>query len=406
MTLPWVDVCAGPLDPLCQAAGGVAGSVGGAASDAILGGLGSAFVTAADQVSATALAALDATTGIDLTAGWFTRNVGVIAAITLPAVVGLFVLQVIAAVLRREPGGLVRAVVGVGQAVLGAALAIAVTQTALLAADQICAFIAASANTTVTGAAARFLQLTWLAGPQAGPVLQILLGLAMIAGFLLMWGVLLFRKAALMLVAVFAPIAFAGQVWDHTRVWTRRWIEVVVALVFCKVVIVVVFVVGASAFAGVGPSVPGDGSTPASSTASGSLSDLLVGLLLLSVAVFAPWLTWRFVHWSGMEAAAVMHGAVSAGPVPRAMRATGSQARFMAQSAATTVLLGGAGGAAAGAGGAGASSGAAAGAGGAANSVPASTTSAPTVAPSTSGRPKQAGVLVGSARRSEDGDHS
>ena len=256
MTLPWVDVCAGPLDPLCQAAGGVAGSVGGAASDAILGGLGSAFVTAADQVSATALAALDATTGIDLTASWFTRNVGVIAAITLPAVVGLFVLQVITAVVRREPGGLVRAVVGVGQALLGAALAIAVTQTALLSADQICTFIAASANTTVTGAAARFLQLTWLAGPQAGPVLQILLGLAMIAGFLLMWGVLLFRKAALMLVAVFAPIAFAGQVWDHTRVWTRRWIEVVVALVFCKVVIVVVFVVGASAFAGIGPTDP------------------------------------------------------------------------------------------------------------------------------------------------------
>ena len=26
MPLPWVDVCAGPLDPLCQAAGGVAGS--------------------------------------------------------------------------------------------------------------------------------------------------------------------------------------------------------------------------------------------------------------------------------------------------------------------------------------------------------------------------------------------
>lgn len=405
MAQPWVDVCAGPLDPLCQAAGGVAGSVGGAASDAILGGLGSAFVTAADQVSATALAALDATTGIDLTADWFTRNFGVIAAITLPAVVGLFVLQVIAAVVRREPGGLVRAVVGVGQALLGAALAIAVTQTALLAADQICTFIAASANTTVTGAAARFLQLTWLAGPQAGPVLQILLGLAMIAGFLLMWGVLLFRKAALMLVAVFAPIAFAGQVWDHTRVWTRRWIEVVVALVFCKVVIVVVFVVGASAFAGIGPTVSGDGSAPASSTASGSLSDLLVGLLLLSIAVFAPWLTWRFVHWSGMEAAAVMHGAVSAGPVPSAMRATGSQARFMAQSAATTMLLGGAGGAAAAAGGAGASNGAAAGASGSANPVPAAT-SAPTVAPSTASGTKRSGVVVGSARRSGDGDRS
>jgi hypothetical protein len=349
MVAPFTDVCVGPLDPVCQAVGGVAGSVGGAASDAVLGGLGSAFVAAAQQVSATALAALDASTNIDLTTAWFRQNVAVIAAVTLPAVVGLFVLQVIASVLRREPGGLVRAVVGVGKAMLGAGLAVAVTQTALLAADQICQYIAGAAGTTVGGAARRFFELTWLAGPQAGPVLQMLLGLALIVGLLLVWGVLLFRKAALMLVAVFAPIAFAGLVWDHTRVWSRRWIEVVVALVFCKVVIVVVFVVGASAFAGVGPDPRGAATD--SSTPSGSLSDLLVGLLLLSIAVFAPWLTWRFVHWSGMEAASVMHGTVAAGPVPSAIRSSGSQARFMAQSAATSMLLGGAG-AAAGAGGA------------------------------------------------------
>ena len=271
MPFPTVDVCVGPLDPLCQAVDGAAGSVGDAASDAVLGGLGSAFVSAADEVSATALAALDSTTRIDLTASWFQQNVAVIAAVTLPAVVGLFVLQVIASVLRREPGGLGRAVLGVGKAMLGSAIAIAATQTALLATDQICEFIAASAGTTVVGAASQFLDLTWLAGPTAGPVLQILLGLAMIVGFLLMWAVLLFRKAALMLVAVFAPIAFAGSVWDHTRIWTRRWIEVVVALVFCKVVIVVVFVVGASAFSGVGPSVPGSDATAVAAKPAASL---------------------------------------------------------------------------------------------------------------------------------------
>lgn len=363
MPFPTVDVCIGPLDPLCKAVDGAAGSVGDAASDAVLGGLGSAFVSAADQVSATALAALDATTRIDLTASWFQQNVAVIATVTLPAVVGLFVLQVIASVLRREPGGLGRAVLGVGKAMLGSAMAIAATQTALLAADQICEFIAASAGTTVVGAASEFLDMTWLAGPAAGPVLQILLGLAMIVGFLLMWAVLLFRKAALMLVAVFAPIAFAGSVWDHTRIWTRRWIEVVVALVFCKVVIVVVFVVGASAFSGVGPSVPGGDATAVAAKPATSLSDLLVGLLLLTIAVFAPWLTWRFVHWSGMEAAAVMHGTLTASPVPNAIRASGSQARFMAQSAVTTMVLGGAG-AVAGGSGAAASVGVAARAGG------------------------------------------
>ena len=341
MGLPF-DVCSGPLDPLCQAVGGAAGSVGSAASDAILGGLGTSFVQAAQQVATTTMTVLDATSSIDLTTGWFRANLSVMAAVTLPAVVGLFTLQVLTSVLRREPGGLARAVLGVGKATLGVAVAIAVTQTALLATDQICTAIASASGTTVSGAATRFLALSWLAGPQAGPVLQVMLGVGLIVGFLLLWGVLLFRKAALILVAVFAPIAFAGLAWDQTRVWARRWIEIVASLVLSKVVIVVVFVVGASAFAGTGPTAPG---TPGGTGngASGSLSDLMAGLLLLTIAVFAPWLTWRFVHWTGMEAAAVMHSAVAAGPLPAAGRAAAAQARFTTQSAVTGMVLGPAG---------------------------------------------------------------
>ena len=335
MGLP-LDLCTGPLDPLCQAAGGVAGSVGTAASDAILGGLGWSFVSAAQQVAASTMTVLDAVSSVDLTTSWFRQNLAVMAAVTLPAVVGLFTLQVLTSVLRREPGGLARALLGVGKALLGVGIALAVTQTALLATDQICGVIASASGTTVSGAANRFLELTWLAGPQAGPVLQIMVGVGLIVGFLLLWGVLLFRKAALILVAVFAPIAFAGLAWDQTRVWARRWIEIVGSLVLCKVVIVVVFVVGASAFAGVGPSTAPGGST----TATGSLSDLMVGLLLVTIAVFAPWLTWRFVHWTGMEAAAVMHSAVAAGPIPSTGRAAAAQARFTTQSAVTGLVLG------------------------------------------------------------------
>ena len=193
---------------------------------------------------------------------------------------------------------------------LGAGIALAATQLALTAVDEICEYIAAAAGMTVAQAAAQFFDFAAMAS--FAPGLQLLMGLLLIIGFILMWGVLLFRKAALILVAVFAPIAFAGSAWDQTRVWTRRWLEVVAALVFCKVVIVVAFVVGASAFTGTGPSNGGTAEPSAGGTA--GLSDTLVGILLLAIAVWAPWLTWRFVHWSGMEAAAVMHGAVAANP--------------------------------------------------------------------------------------------
>ena len=337
MPIPALDPCVGPITFICDLASNAAGSAAAGASDYVLGGLGAAFVNAAAQIGTGALTALDALTPIDLSVAWLRDNVAVIATITLPVLVGLFVLQVITSVLRREPGGLVRAVIGVGKGVLGAALALGVAQVALTAVDELCGYVAASGGTTVASSAGRFFNF---AAPvlATSPGLAILFGLAMMVGFVLLWGVLLFRKAALILIAVLAPIAFAGSVWDQTRVWTRRWLEIVAALVFSKLVIVVVFVVGASAFSGVGP-----GAAPAANaTPSGiaGLSDLLVGLLLLSIAVFAPWLTWRFVHWTGMEAAAVMNSAVAAGPITRGARSAGAQTQGLAQHAATTMLLG------------------------------------------------------------------
>jgi hypothetical protein len=330
-----VEVCDGVTGALCDAAGAVVGGVGAPVFDAVFVALGAAFVASAQDLVAATLAALDASTQVDLSAGWFSRNLGVLAAVSLPVVVGLFVVQVIGSVLRREPGGLVRAVVGVGKATVGAAVAIAATKVALTATDGICAAIAQSAGTSVTGAARRFLDLTWLAGPGTGPVLQMLLASAVMVGVVLLWGVLLFRKAAILLVAVFAPIAFAGSAWDQTRVWTRRWIETVIALVFCKVVIVVVFVLGVAAFGSTGSTRGG-----APQALGAQLSDVIVGLLLLGLAVFAPWMTFRFVHWSGVEAGTAMHHQMVATPIPAAATAVARSGRFAAQSAATTMLVG------------------------------------------------------------------
>lgn len=349
-----MDPCVGPIAFVCQ----LTASTQDAASQYVLGGLGSAFVQGAAQIGELALAALDSTTTVDLGVAWFRANVAVIATIALPVVVALFVIQVLGSVLRHEPGGLVRGVVGVGRALLGSAFALAVTQLALTAVDGICQYIAAAAGLTVAEAAAQFFVFS--AMTSLAPGLQVLLGFALIVGFVLLWGVLLFRKAALVIVAVFAPIAFAGAAWDQTRVWARRWVEVVAALVFSKIVIVVAFVVGASAFTGDGPAVPAAGA-PTAGTA--GLSDTLVGILLLAIAIWAPWLTWRFVHWSGMEAAAVMHGTIAANPISTTARSAATSTRYAAQQAAMTVVSGGLGSAARGAG-------AARGTGGAATTVP------------------------------------
>ena len=281
---------------------------------------------------------------IDLSAAWFRSNLALMATITLPVLVGLFVAQVVSSVLRREPGGLARAVLGVAKATLGAALAIAGTQLALSVVDGLCHAIASASGTTVGAAGARFFRFAGLA-TATSPALQILLGTVLSVGFLLLWGVLLFRKAALVLVAVFAPVAFAGAAWDQTRVWTRRWLEVVAALVFSKLVIVVAFVVGASAFGGAG----GTGAAGAPTAPGTELSDALAGALLLAIAVFAPWLTWRFVHWSGMEAAGMMHATVAANPISRSAGAAARTTKVAATQAVISTVTSGAGTALAGA---------------------------------------------------------
>ena len=326
-------------------ANGVASWAGGSAADMVLGALGGSFVSAAQAVAALAVDALGQTTSVDLSVDWLRRNVAVMAAVTLPVLVGLFVAQVIGSVIRREPGGLARAVLGVGKATVGAGLALALTQSALVATDQVCAVIAGASGTTVQAAAARFLQLTWLAGGQAGAVLQMLLGLLVIVGAVMLWAVLLFRKVALVVVAVFAPVAFAGSTWDATRAWSRRWVEAVAALVLCKIVIVVVFVVGASAFSGLGPTAstapasPGPVASGAGPGGAGqALSDLLVGLLLLTMAVASPWATWRFLHWAGLEGAAALTAVVASSPIPGGARAVGQQARFTGQWAVTSAV--------------------------------------------------------------------
>lgn len=342
MPVPNVDPCIGPIGFVCDVVSDTAASAQAAASEYVLDGIADAFVHAAAELGELALSVLNSSTAVDLSAQWLQSNVAVLAAVTLPVLVGLFVIQVATSVLRREAGGLARAVVGVGKAVVGSVLALAVTQLALTAVDEICEAIASAAGTTVADAAGQFFNFTVLASGTS-PGLALIISVLLCVGFLLLWGVLLFRKAALILIAVFAPIAFAGSVWDQTRMWTRRWMEIVAALVFSKLVIVVVFVVGASAFTGTGPNVTG---TEGATEASRSFSDMLVGLLLLAIAVFAPWLTWRFVHWSGMEAATVMHQNVAANPVSRGARATGRQAQFTAQHAALMMLTGGAGSAA------------------------------------------------------------
>ena len=121
-----------PLSPACVASGAV-GGVGAFATGGILDSIGGAFASAAETVMNAVFDAVSTTTTVDLTAQYVTRNAAALGSVGLVLIVGLFVVQVVGALIRREPGGLARAVTGAGLATLGTAAAAGVVQALLIA---------------------------------------------------------------------------------------------------------------------------------------------------------------------------------------------------------------------------------------------------------------------------------
>jgi hypothetical protein len=237
------------------------------------------------------------TTSPRLTTTWFSstywRMAGLAAVLTLPF---LFA-AAIQALTRSDLSLLMRAAFGyLPLAMLAVGIAAPVTMLLLAATDQMCSVVSAAGG----NAGARFLSHV---GAAAGLVsildgsafLAFLIGLFAAFGALILWLELLLREAAVYVIVLMLPLAFAALVWPARRVWTTRAVEMLVALILSKFAIVAVLTLGASALghsAFVGP------------------TSMMVGLVLVILGAFAPWAVLRLVPLAEMAsgAAAAFHG--------------------------------------------------------------------------------------------------
>lgn len=239
--------------------------------------------------------AFEATTFVDITSPRFQRVYAILFGIGVLVMLAFFLLQLIGGMVRREPAALSRAALGLGKAVLGSFLALTLIATALEIVDRLCLGIVFAAGTTVDAMGDRIDLLTGTIGASAvgGPAVTLLLalflgGLAVAAAFIV-WLSLLVRKALLLVAVVFAPIAFSGATWDATRGWVSRWAQFVVALIVSKLVMVVIFLLAAEQV-----SAPID-------TDLRSVADPLAGIVLLLIAGFAPYLTYKAISFMGVD---------------------------------------------------------------------------------------------------------
>ncbi|KPI02872.1 TrbL/VirB6 plasmid conjugal transfer protein [Actinobacteria bacterium OK074] len=291
------------------------------------------LATAAADLAAKAV---NTTTAIDLNAGWFRDNYELILPIGLVMIVGTFSLQLVRAAFKRDGQALVQAFTGTMIGILFAFSAIALTTAGVEVVDALSDGLFKAAGTSVSDTVRRMVMVSQIGSLSGlGWMVPSLAAIVAAVGAILYWCVMMFRKVGVLVLVTLAVFAGAGGGWEVARRWRRGWIEATSTLIVSKLLMTIVFLLGASAM----------GKTQAAN-GTAALSDVMAGMVVMLLVLVCPYATFKFVHWAaeGSDAEA-LHRSGGAG-LQTAARHTQNASRKAAAMAAT----GGTGAAASGAG--------------------------------------------------------
>ena len=277
-----------PVACLSTLAGSAASSLVDSAFDEIAKDFGSAASDALNWL----WRQISEATAISLSGPAFSRDLTIVATLAGVVATGLFVVQIIASVLRRDGGGLARGVKGLGVAFVGSVAAIAVTNLLLAAVDSLSAgFVQVATGDTISQMGSAILAATSISAV-TNPAVMLLLALVVLGAVVVVWGAMMVRKLLVIVAALFAPLAFAGATADLSTSWVRKWIEIMVALVVSKLVLVIIFVIGLGVLTdGIGETASGSGTQ--------SITQAIIGAFILLMGGFAPWLALELCHFGG-----------------------------------------------------------------------------------------------------------
>ncbi|MDA3147087.1 conjugal transfer protein TrbL [Leucobacter sp. UCMA 4100] len=262
--------------------------------------LAQAIGAAASWIFQGVWALFDSTTLVDITGAGYVGVYNVIFGIAIFLMLIFFCLQLITGLIRRDPTALSRAALGLAKSVLGSFLVITLTATLLEVVDQLSIGIIQATGTTLEemggkiGVLVAGLTAINLTAPGAGAIITIFLSFLAICAAAIVWFSLLIRKALILVAVVMAPIALSGASWDATKGWFGKWASFVLALIFSKLVIVVVFLVAINQV-----------NAPIDMDLS-SIADPIAGIVLMFIAAFAPYMVYKFISFVGFDMYHVM----------------------------------------------------------------------------------------------------
>ncbi len=322
------------LNPVCQL-GSLGGSIVSSGFESILSGISQWVARGAEWLLAQIGTVLTSTTTVDVGASWFRNHYETMTWLAGLIVLPLFLVSTLQAIVRQDPGQLMRTFVfRLPLALLLSGVAIQLVVLALAITDSLSDAVAGGAGgsmtTLLSGVASGLIASA--ADPSIAGFVLLLVGLLLAIGAFVLWLELLIRSAAVYVAVLFLPLAIATLVWPAVSHWCRRLVETLAALILSKFVIVAVLSLAAGALSSgtAGTGVHGAG-----------FSSVLAGGALLLMATFVPFAILRMIP--AVEAGAVGHleglRSRATGPLARTARSAASLAHSQGLAAAGDARL-------------------------------------------------------------------
>jgi hypothetical protein len=309
-----IELCGGLL-------GGTAKHAASNAAQSVLDGFAAWIVSGAAWLVSHTFHAITGATHPDITTPVFAYREAIMIRIALLLVLPLVLVATVGAVLHQDGRRLVRIYgVGIPVACIASVAVVSLCEGAVHVVDLLCDAITSKAT---------YAPYSHLDGNLSGHgtpfVVELIVGSVVVVAALFLWMELVLRAVVIDIAVFFFPLALAAIVWPATTHIAKRFLEVLVAIIGSKFVIVATLTLGASM---------------AEQTKAG-IDDALKATAILLFASFTPFALLRLVPVIEIAAAAQLEG-LSRRPV-RAAAGVASTA-VSAGTSAAGFLLGGSGG--------------------------------------------------------------
>jgi type IV secretion system protein TrbL len=269
-----------------------------------LNGIAGSFAQAANSFLAVLFRLLNSSTSLSLSGASFLTEFNAVFMIGLLVALALAMIELGAAALQRNGARVAKVPLNLVLMIVGTVASISLIDMLLTISDQLSTGLlqATGFSLSTTGMSSA------LAVVASQPGTELMLSIFIIIAVICCYFALVVRRVLIVVAAVMAPLALAGATAQVTRSWVKRWSETILALIFSKVILVIVLITGFHLLQGAG----------ATNIAS-AMASLIGGVGLLFIAAFSPLMAMKMVTFTGghfAEAALVGHQAVSAAAAP------------------------------------------------------------------------------------------